>query len=84
MGATLAVASVISGLIFHRGLAPITSFGGFITSLISFVIATVGVGLAAGVAALIWTARRADAPGSRSSVAYRTDAAGFSNRREDL
>jgi hypothetical protein len=70
MGATLAVASVISGLVFHRGLAPITSFGGFITSLISFLIATMGLGLTATVAALIWTTRR--------------DRLGFLNNREDL
>src|SRR5215469_12508896 len=57
--ATWAVASVISRIIFQRDFLPVTSFGGFVTGLISFVIASVGVGVAASVAALvILTVRR--------------------------
>jgi hypothetical protein len=59
MGTTLFLANGISWLLFHRDFSSSgDSLHAFISGLISYVIAALGVGLAAACAAGIWTRLR--------------------------
>jgi hypothetical protein len=51
---TMVVASVVNRFLFHRDLFPSYTFGGFFTDVTSVVIAGVGIGLTAILAAPIW------------------------------
>jgi hypothetical protein len=66
---SLTLASLISGLLFHRDFLGSHGFDGFVTGVLSLVLAGVGLALIASFAAAIWkrARRRLGGPPGRAA-----------------
>lgn len=70
MGMTLAAASAVSGLFFHRDFLGGQGWGAFVTGVMSVVIAGVGIAVTVSLAAsaLAWWRRRPGGPRGRAAA----------------